>query len=75
MGDTQIDYIDIMRTIKRVKGLKTIVLPIPFAVFDGLLRLYALVTAGRLSRRRSFTRSRPATGSPASTPSVNSAFA
>jgi nucleoside-diphosphate-sugar epimerase len=42
VGDTQVDYIDIIRAIKRVKNLRTIVLPIPFALFDGLMRFYAV---------------------------------
>jgi nucleoside-diphosphate-sugar epimerase len=41
-GDTHIDYIDIIRTIKRVKGLRTLILPIPFGLFRLLLRIYAL---------------------------------
>jgi nucleoside-diphosphate-sugar epimerase len=50
VGDCQIDYIDIIRAIKRVKGLRTVVLPIPYRVFDGLLRFYAL-----FDRRPPFT--------------------
>lgn len=41
-GDTRIDYIDIIRTIKRAKGLRTLIVPIPFALFRWLLRVYAL---------------------------------
>ena len=41
-GDTRIDYIDIIRTIKRVKGLRTLILPIPYGLFRWLLRTYAL---------------------------------
>jgi len=41
-GDTRIDYIDIIRTIKRVKRLHTLILPIPFWLFRWLLRVYAL---------------------------------
>jgi nucleoside-diphosphate-sugar epimerase len=40
-GDTRIDYIDIIRTIKRVKGLHTVILPIPYGLFRWLLRVYA----------------------------------
>jgi nucleoside-diphosphate-sugar epimerase len=40
-GDTRIDYIDIIRTIKRVKGLYTVILPIPYGLFRWLLRVYA----------------------------------
>jgi len=41
-GDTRIDYIDIIRTIKRVKGLRTLIVPIPYGLFRALLRIYAL---------------------------------
>ena len=41
-GDTRIDYIDIIRTIKRVKGLRTLIVKIPFDLFRTLLKLYAL---------------------------------
>ncbi len=41
-GDTRIDYIDIIRTIKRVKGLHTLIVKIPFGLFRALLKLYAL---------------------------------
>jgi nucleoside-diphosphate-sugar epimerase len=41
-GDTRIDYIDIIRTIKRVKGLRTLIVPIPYGLFRALLRVYAL---------------------------------
>jgi nucleoside-diphosphate-sugar epimerase len=41
-GDTRIDYIDIIRSIKRAKGLHTLILPIPFGLFRWLLRMYAL---------------------------------
>ncbi|MEP7042436.1 MAG: NAD-dependent epimerase/dehydratase family protein [Dokdonella sp.] len=44
-GDTRIDYIDIIRTIKRVKGLHTWILPIPYSLFVGLLRTYALFSS------------------------------
>ena len=53
-GDTRIDYIDIIRTIKRVKGLRTLIVRIPYGLFRALLRLYALFsgkppfTAGQL---------------------------
>ncbi len=49
-GDTPIDYVDIIRTIKRVKGLKTPLVHIPVGLFRGLLRLYAL-----FSRKPPFT--------------------
>jgi nucleoside-diphosphate-sugar epimerase len=41
-GDARIDYIDIIRTIKRAKGLRTLIVPIPYGLFRWLLRLYAL---------------------------------
>lgn len=50
VGDTSIDYVDIIRTIKRVKGLRTVVMPIPYRLFDGLLRVYAM-----LDKRPPFT--------------------
>lgn len=50
VGDTRIDYIDIIRTIKRVKRLHTVIVCIPYGVFRFLLRLYAL-----FSRKPPFT--------------------
>lgn len=41
-GDTRIDYIDIIRTIKQVKGLRTLIVQIPFGLFRTLLKVYAL---------------------------------
>jgi len=41
-GDTRIDYVDIIRTIKRVKKLKTLILHIPYGLFRLLLRIYAV---------------------------------
>ena len=41
-GDTRIDYIDIIRTIKRVKGLHTLIVRVPFGLFRALLKLYAM---------------------------------
>jgi nucleoside-diphosphate-sugar epimerase len=49
-GDTRIDYIDIIRTIKRVKGLRTWIVRIPYGLFATLLRIYAL-----FSRKPPFT--------------------
>ncbi|HEY0179044.1 MAG TPA: NAD-dependent epimerase/dehydratase family protein [Dokdonella sp.] len=49
-GDTRIDYVDIIRTIKRVKRLRTLIVPIPYRLFRGLLRVYAL-----FSRKPPFT--------------------
>ena len=42
VGDTRIDYIDIIRTIKKVKGLRTLIVHIPYGLFSLLLRVYAL---------------------------------
>jgi uncharacterized protein YbjT (DUF2867 family) len=42
VGDTRVDYIDIIRTIKRVKGLRTVIIRIPLGFFAFLLRVYAL---------------------------------
>lgn len=50
VGDTRIDYVDIIRTIKRVKGLRTLIVHIPVPLFAALLRLYAL-----FSRKPPFT--------------------
>jgi nucleoside-diphosphate-sugar epimerase len=41
-GDTRIDYIDIIRTIKRAKGLRTLIVRIPYRLFRWLLKVYAL---------------------------------
>lgn len=41
-GDTRIDYVDIIRTIKRVKRLRTWIVHIPFGFFAFLLKTYAL---------------------------------
>ena len=50
VGDTRIDYVDIIRTIKRVKGLHTWIVHIPYGLFRFLLRLYAV-----FSRKPPFT--------------------
>ena len=50
VGDTRIDYVDIIRTIKRVKGLHTLIVHIPQGLFAFLLRVYAL-----FSRKPPFT--------------------
>ena len=50
VGDTRVDYVDIIRTIKRVKGLHTWIVHIPYGVFRFLLKLYAL-----FSRKPPFT--------------------
>ena len=50
VGDTRIDYVDIIRTIKRAKGLHTAIVHIPLGLFQFLLRLYAV-----FSRKPPFT--------------------
>jgi nucleoside-diphosphate-sugar epimerase len=42
VGNERIDFIDIIRAIRDVKGLRTPIVPIPYGLFDALLRLYAL---------------------------------
>lgn len=42
VGDTRIDYVDIIRTIKRAKNLRTPIVHIPYGLFHFLLRVYAL---------------------------------
>jgi len=42
VGDTRIDYVDIIRTIKRVKKLRTLIVHIPIDLFSFLLKLYAV---------------------------------
>ena len=43
VGAEDIDYIDIIKAIREVKALRTIILPIPFSIFDGLLRIVAKI--------------------------------
>lgn len=50
VGDERIDYIDIIRAIKRAKGLHTLILRIPYGLFEFLLRAYAV-----FSRKPPFT--------------------
>ena len=50
VGDTRVDYVDIIRTIKRAKGLHTAIVHIPLGLFRFLLRLYAV-----FSRKPPFT--------------------
>jgi nucleoside-diphosphate-sugar epimerase len=45
VGDTRIDYVDIIHTIKRVKRLRTLVVHIPIGFFAFLLRTYALFSS------------------------------
>ena len=42
VGNERIDYIDIIRAIRDVKGLRTPIVRIPYGLFDALLRLYAV---------------------------------
>ncbi|KAF1008017.1 MAG: 3 beta-hydroxysteroid dehydrogenase/Delta 5--_4-isomerase [Luteibacter sp.] len=42
VGDTRIDYVDIIRTIKKAKGLRTAIVHIPYGLFAFLLKVYAL---------------------------------
>ncbi|MDE1963003.1 MAG: NAD-dependent epimerase/dehydratase family protein [Xanthomonadaceae bacterium] len=42
VGDTRIDYIDIIKTIKREKNLGTLIVHIPYSLFKLLLRTYGL---------------------------------
>jgi nucleoside-diphosphate-sugar epimerase len=44
VGNERIDYIDIIREIRQIKGLKTPIVKLPYAVFDSLLRAYALIS-------------------------------
>ena len=43
-GPDHIDYIDMIRTIRDVKGLKTPIVRVPVPIFAAMLRLYALFT-------------------------------
>lgn len=45
VGDTRIDYVDIIRTIKRVKRLRTLIVHIPMGFFAFLLRTYSIFTS------------------------------
>jgi nucleoside-diphosphate-sugar epimerase len=42
VGETRIDYVDIIRTIKRVKRLRTLIVHIPLGFFAFLLRTYSV---------------------------------
>jgi nucleoside-diphosphate-sugar epimerase len=42
VGDTRVDYVDIIKTIKRAKQLRTLIVHIPYGLFHFLLRAYAL---------------------------------
>jgi len=50
VGDQRIDYVDIIRLIKKVKGLHTMIVHIPIGLFRALLKTYAL-----FSKRPPFT--------------------
>lgn len=50
VGDQRIDYVDIIRLIKKVKGLHTLIVHIPIGLFAALLKTYAL-----FSKRPPFT--------------------
>lgn len=50
VGDTRIDYVDIIRTIKKAKRSRTLLVHIPIALFGFLLRVYGL-----LARKPPFT--------------------
>ena len=45
VGAHRIDYVDIIRLIKRVKGLRTVIVHIPVGLFRMLLKTYALFSA------------------------------
>lgn len=44
VGEEQIYYIDMIRSIKKHKRLKTVILNIPYGLFFGLLKLYSLIS-------------------------------
>ena len=45
VGAHRIDYVDIIRLIKKVKGLRTLIVHIPVGLFRALLKTYALFSA------------------------------
>jgi len=45
VGETRVDYVDIIRTIKKVKQLRTLLIHIPIKFFALLLRVYSLFSA------------------------------
>ncbi|EMR0602028.1 TPA: NAD-dependent epimerase/dehydratase family protein [Stenotrophomonas maltophilia] len=45
VGDTRVDYVDIIRTIKRVKKLHTLIVHIPIGFFAFLLKIYSLFSS------------------------------
>lgn len=42
VGDTRVDYVDIIKEIKKAKGLHTLIVHIPYGLFYFLLKVYAL---------------------------------
>jgi len=44
-GPDRIDYIDMIRTIRDVKGLRTPIVRIPYTLFSSLLRIYAIFSS------------------------------
>jgi nucleoside-diphosphate-sugar epimerase len=42
VGDARIDYVDIIKTIKKAKNLRTPIVHIPYGLFHFLLRVYAM---------------------------------
>ena len=42
VGDTRIDYVDIIKTIKQAKQLRTPIVHVPYGLFELMLRAYAL---------------------------------
>lgn len=45
VGDARVDYVDIIRTIKRVKKLHTVIVHIPIGFFAFLLKVYSLFSS------------------------------
>lgn len=45
VGDTRVDYVDIIRTIKRAKKLHTVIVHIPIGFFAFLLKVYSLFSS------------------------------
>lgn len=45
VGDTRVDYVNIIRTIKRVKKLHTVIVHIPIGFFAFLLKVYSLFSS------------------------------
>jgi len=44
-GPDRVDYIDMIRIIRDVKGLRTPIVRIPIGLFSSLLRIYALFSS------------------------------